>query len=313
MLKLTRVFTTLLLVSIVYVSLLAAPPRNKLIGQRYFDIVAPSFDLAKQTETVLLDAREDAIVMLGDEVTERISVHIVESRDEFVRMTRGALPDWGIGCAIPSENTIVIISPEAMEYDKPFYEIVRHEWAHIALRHRVGRGYLPRFLDEGFAMHFANQWNTSYSLTLAKSGLTGSWFNLRQIDKVNFFNTSQAQIAYAQSFQAVQYFLEMYGMEALQILLDELRDGANLDQALHASIGAGIQTFEIEYNEYLRNHYSWYIIFTDMSIIWIGLAFLIVLAFLLKKKKGKDTIKRWEEEEKYQSTDFDYEEGDPWD
>lgn len=313
MIRLLRVFAAVLLAFVFCLSAQAAPPKNKLIGQQYFNIVAPSFELAKRTENLLLDAREDAILMLGDEVTGRISVHIVDSRDEFVKMTRGALPDWGIGCAIPSENMIVIISPEAMEYDKPFYEIVRHEWAHIALRHRVGRGYLPRFLDEGFAMHFANQWNTSYSLTLAKSGLTGSWFNLQQIDKVNFFNSSQAQIAYAQSFQAVQYFIEMYRMEAFQILLDELRDGANLDQAMRASIGAGIQTFEVEYNEYLRNNYSWYIIFTDMSIIWIGLALLIVLGFLLKKKKGKDTIKRWEEEEKYQSTDFDYEEGDPWD
>jgi len=310
---LKRFLTVTSLLLLFCLSTLAAPPKNKLVSQRYFDIKAPTFEMAKETENILLKARDDAISMMGDDVDRRITIHIVESRDKFNEMTRGALPDWGIGCAIPTQDMIVIISPKTMEYDRPFSEIVRHEWAHIALRHRVGNGYLPRFLDEGFAMTFANQWNTSYAITLAKSGLTGSWFSLTKIDKVNFFNTSEAQIAYAQSFQAVQYFLETYGGEAFHILLDKLRDGATLDTALRESIGAGIQTFETEFNNYLRKHYSWWVIFTDMSIIWIGLALLIVIGFLIKRKKGQDTVKRWEEEEKYQSTDFDYEEGDPWD
>jgi LPXTG-motif cell wall-anchored protein len=141
----------------------------------------------------------------------------------------------------------------------------------------------------------------------------GKLFPLRSIDRVNFFNASQAQIAYAESYQALKYFRASYGKSSFVILLDQLKDGVALDVAMYNAIGADFDTFESEYIKYIGQHYGWLMIFTDMTFIWIGLALLIVVGYLLKKKRGQDTIKRWEEEEKYESTDFDYEEGDPWD
>lgn len=291
----------------------AEPPKTRLLARKHFDIQAADPLLAKATENILIEARLKAQMMLSDTVDSRISVHIAESREQFDKLTRGGLPDWGVGCAIPTKNMIVIISPTAAEYRQPYKEIVRHEWAHIALRHRLGNSYLPRFLDEGFAMHFANQWNNSFAVTLAKAQVFGSIFTLQSIDRVNFFNASQAQIAYAQSHHAVAYFLSEYGSESFQILLDGLREGIPLDRAFEAAIGASFGTFQREYDLHVKDNYSWLLILSDMWLIWIGLALLIIVGYLLKKKRARDTYKRWEEEEKYESTDFDYEEGDPWD
>ncbi len=162
-------------------------------------------------------------------------------------------------------------------------------------------------------MHLAAQWGNSYAVTLAKAQLTGSTFRLEGIDRVNFFNASQAQIAYAQSYQAVAYIITEYGQNSFVMLLESLKDGLSLDDAFQKAVGAQFAQFEIEYNSHIQKNYNWLLILSDMWIIWIGLALLIVLGFLLKKKRNKDTLTRWEEEEKYQSTDFDYEEGDPWD
>jgi len=291
----------------------AEPPKTKLMARQHFDIEAADPLLAKATEIILIESRLEAQMILGDTVDSRISVYIAESREQFDKLTRGGLPDWGVGCAIPTQNMIVIISPTAAEYQQPFEEIVRHEWAHIALRHRLGSSYLPRFLDEGFAMHFAHQWNNSFAVTLAKAQVFGSIFTLRSIDRVNFFNASQAQIAYALSYQAVVYFLSEYGSESFQILLDGLRDGIPLDRAFEDAIGASFSTFQKEYSQHIESNFNWLLILSDMWLIWIGLALLIVVGYLLKKKRARDTYKRWEEEEKYESTDFDYEEGDPWD
>lgn len=288
-------------------------PSTQPMTDIHFDIQADDPGLAHETESILVRSRADAERILGDTVDSKISVYIVNSRERFDMLTRGGLPDWGVGCAIPSKGMIVIISPTAAEYRQPFQEIVRHEWAHIALRQRVGSSYIPRFLDEGFAMYFANQWSNSYAVTLAKAQLLGSLFPLRSIDRVNFFNSSQAQIAYAQSYQAVTYLLTEYGHESFEMILDALRDGLSLDGSFEAAIGADFRTFENEYNLYIQKHYSWLLVFSDMWIMWLVLALLIIIGFILKKKRGRDTIKRWEEEEKYQSTDFDYEEGDPWD
>ncbi len=287
-------------------------PSVRREGKGYI-ISASSNAVAVETEKYLITAIDEAVTILGDTVTDTITVIVADTRDEFKQQTRGAIPDWGAGCAIPSRNEIVVLSPHSSKYEQSFGEIVRHEWAHIALRHRVGRGYLPRFIDEGFAMKFADQWSSGYAVTLGKAQLTGSLFPLQSIDRVNFFNSSQAQIAYAQSQAAVTYFFSSYGDEAFMLLLDELRNGKTLDSAMENAIGASFVIFENEYRKYIKKNYSWYLIFFDMNFLWIGLAIVIVLGFLLKKKRGRDTIKRWEEEEKYQSTDFDYEEGDPWD
>jgi len=289
------------------------PPKNRLVAKKYFEIQAADPLLAKETENILIKSMLEAQEILGDTVDSRILVQIAESREQFDKLTRGGLPDWGVGCAIPTRNMIVVISPAATEYQQPFGEIIRHEWAHIALRHRVGNSYLPRFLDEGFAMHFAKQWDNSFAVTLAKAQIFGSLFSLERIDRVNFFNASQAQIAYAQSQQAVGYFLSEYGSEAFMILLDGIRDGVPLDRAFETAIGADFDTYEREYSLYISGNYSWLLILSDMWMIWIGLALLIIVGYLLKKKHARDTYKRWEKEEKYESTDFDYEEGDRWD
>jgi len=313
MISLRQIAAAMTLALVLFCSSIAAPPKNKLIAQQYFDITASSFEMAKETENHLIKARQDAFELLGSTVDQRISIVVADSREEFGKLTKGALPDWGVGCAIPTQDLIAVISPLAMEYEIGYGTLLRHEWAHIALRDRVGTAYLPRFLNEGFAMYFAHQWSSSYGLTLAKSGLTGSWSSLGEIDRVNFFNTSEAQIAYAQSFKAVEYFLDEYKIEGFYILLNELKLGKSLDASFMTATGATFASFQAEFAKYLKQNYSWWIIFTDMTVVWILLALLIVVGFLLKKRRSRDTVKRWEEEEKYQSTDFDYEEGEPWD
>jgi hypothetical protein len=292
---------------------LAGGRTSPVVDTDKYKIVATDPQLAIETQNLLIRAIADAEQMLDDTLKSQVTVNIADSRAEFNDKIRGGLPDWGVGCAIPTQNLIVILSPRSAEYQQSFGEILRHEWGHIALRNKIGDAYLPRFLDEGFAMDFAGQWNTGFAITLAKAQLMGRLFRLRSIDKVNFFNSSEAQIAYAQSYQAMKYFRASYDDSSFLILLDRVRDGVALDAAMYAAIGADFDTFEAEYNNYIKRHYSWLLIFSDMTFIWIGLALLIVIGYLLKKKRGQDTIKRWEEEEKYESTDFDYEEGDPWD
>ena len=50
-------------------------------------------------------------------------------------------------------------------------------------------------------------------------------------------------------------------------------------------------------------------LFGDLYFLWIFLAGVVVIGFLLKLKKRNKFYKKWEEEERLQSTDFDY--GDP--
>ena len=50
-------------------------------------------------------------------------------------------------------------------------------------------------------------------------------------------------------------------------------------------------------------------IFTDTYFLWIFLALVVFIGFLVKTIRRQKYYKKWDDEDKYQSTDFDY--GDP--
>ena len=50
-------------------------------------------------------------------------------------------------------------------------------------------------------------------------------------------------------------------------------------------------------------------LFGDLYFIWIIFAAIVVICFVLGYRRRRKYYRKWEEEEKYQSTDFDY--GDP--
>ena len=89
-------------------------------------------------------------------------------------------------------------------------------------------------------------------------------------------------------------------METLRELVDLARLSAS---------GANLQEFETEYNQYLKKTYNLISLFTDMMFLWIGLAVVVVVGFILQYQKRRKYYKEWEDQEKYQSSDFDY--GDP--
>ncbi len=47
----------------------------------------------------------------------------------------------------------------------------------------------------------------------------------------------------------------------------------------------------------------------DTFLFWIGLALIVVVGTFLRYRKRRQLFKKWERDEKFQSTDFDY--GDP--
>ena len=108
---------------------------------------------------------------------------------------------------------------------------------------------------------------------------------------------------------AVRFLLDAYGVESFNILLDSLKSRRSVDEALMAATGSDYSGFEREYVDFLKSRFNLLTIIANMSYLWLFLAVVVVVGFILAFRKKKKYYKKWEEEEKYQSTDFDY--GDP--
>ncbi len=160
----------------------AVPPR--------FEIQAHDQNIASEVETILESSYQRISDFLEDSLTEVVSVYVLDNEEEFVSMVGNKFPDWGVACAIPRRNLIILKSPIEFRYYRPFSQVVTHELAHIFMGTLSGQGRVPRWLDEGFAMYHSQEWRIGQEVAVARAVLTGSILPLSQIESVNAFKES---------------------------------------------------------------------------------------------------------------------------
>ena len=279
-----------------------------LAGSHY-DYHASSLQFAPIVDSAITIARDRLIKILGDSIHYRPQVYIEDNLQEFKRRIGTAVPDWGAAVAMPYKQMMVIKSPAHFRLGKSLFELVKHEYAHLALEDRLQHAKAPRWLDEGLAMYVAYEWGWSSNFALSQAVVLGSLVPLQDIEKLNRFPEGRAQTAYAQSYVAVKYLVDEYGFETFNILLDNLMNRQSMDDALMAAVGSNYKGFETEYLKYLKTRYNLLTIFIDMSYLWLFLALVVVIGFILRYRKRRKFYKEWDEYDKYHSTDFDY--GDP--
>ncbi len=265
---------------------------------------------------LILDVASLRIEKLLDiKLPDTIFVAIVETQQQFDSLAGGSLPEWGAGAAIPSRNLMLLREPMMDRYPGTMADLLEHELAHIAMYHRVRGVRLPRFIEEGFASWFAGEWSFSNVTTVAAAQISKSLFPLRDIDEVNSFHQAQANLAYSQSYLVVAYIFQRYGELGFIDLLDAFAEGKNITEAFHRGLDISFWRFEADYRKYLSDNYTLMAILSDMSGLWIILAIVVFLGWLLIRRRRKTAFDRWKEEEKYQSTDFDYsgsDDDEPW-
>ena len=271
----------------------------------YFD--DPTF--VKVADKVLDTVRPQLIRLLGDSLSYRPSIYIVNSNARFQQLVQTKFPDWGAGAAIPLHKMIVIKSPHLFNINKPIEELLAHEYAHLALHERTGFHEPPRWFDEGLAMYVSTEWSWSDYLALSKASIFGQILPLDSIEYLNRFNESQAHVAYAESYLATRYFYEEYTAKSVQVFLDSIRAGESVSDALVASTGSNYREFDREVRLYIQKHYNISTLFMDTMFLWAGLALIVLIGVYVSFKKRRQYYKKWEREERLQSSDFDY--GDP--
>lgn len=284
----------------------AASDNSTAIRRPYVTYYLDSPDYAASVDSALLSARAKLASLLRDTVAYAPDLYLVNDADRFRTLIGGKFPDWGAAAAIPSRGRIVLKSPGAFNVQRPLPELVAHEYSHLALADRLGLYSPPRWLDEGLAMYVSMEWSWSNNLAMSKAAVFRQFVKLSEIELVNRFNAGKAEVAYSQSCVAVKYLIDQYGINSFNVLLDSIAHGAPLDSALMAATGSTMAGFEQEFHEHLLQRYNVMSLFMDTFWFWIILAFVVVIGGFLSFRRRRQVYRRWEEEERFQSTDFDY-------
>ncbi len=259
------------------------------------------------------------VKLLGYLPADSLSIYIVNSQERFDSLSGPYLPDWGAGVAIPHKRLIVIKSPLILSGEKSLGELTAHEYTHIMLARKTRYKAVPRWLNEGMAQYLSSEWNWQDNIAVGVAILLGYTLKLGEIEQINRFHADRAETAYAESYLAFTYFLDTYGESGLRIFLDNCAHNRTFNHGFILATGAGYGSFEREFSSYQHGRYNLLAVIFNSNILWLLLAMIIIIGFILNRIKRKSRMKELEKYDELHSTDFDYgevekpDEDKPWD
>lgn len=243
---------------------------------------------------VLRQAREEIEHDLALVREETLRVIIAPSRAWFRDYLRGELPEWTQAFAIPAVSTMIVRSPRWDRPESSLRQSLVHELLHLLLHQRIGNRELPRWLDEGMAVFYAEHADFENKSILSRALATGSLIPLQDIDRVLEFDPNRAQLAYQESYSAVRYLLATYDAEALRTLLVGIAVGEDLDLLFLRATGSTVAGFEREWHGYLQRTQRWLWLSEMDELIWLVLPLLFILVFLIIRHRNRRKMAEWE-------------------
>lgn len=216
-------------------------------------------------------------------------VRLIVTPDDsaFDSIVRGRVPEWGAAVAMPASNSIVIRASDGVPAVR---QHLRHELAHLALREAVPRG-VPRWLDEGYAVVAANEWDGTDVLRVNWAMVRGVRPSLRDVDRaLQEPSATNAAGAYAFAATAAR-MLERLGRErGFEPIFAGLRAAGDLDAALRATHQMTIGQFEEQWQRDLRRRYGWMTLLGSATVFWAFAA--LILAALWSRSRMRYEARR---------------------
>ncbi|MFH1139617.1 MAG: peptidase MA family metallohydrolase [Pseudomonadota bacterium] len=227
-----------------------------------------------------------------------LTIILASSNDAYFRaQPRGwRAPDWSAAAAYPELGLIVMKSRNVLptaELD----EILAHEIFHILLGKLFGRAPVPRWLEEGLAMHLSGEGGLSRRTDLARALIAGRLIPLRELVDRFPEDSFGAETAYAESFYLVAFLRDEFGPQALGTVLKSLSLGASPETALFHATRRPPQRLERDFSDWLRRRFSLFLLLDQPGIMWAAAALVLAGAMAWKRRAIKRKLAEWEAEE----------------
>lgn len=118
---------------------------------------------------------------------------------------------------------------------------IAHEYAHLMVDY-ITSGNYPRWFTEGVAQ-YEEEKLTGYLLDERDITHPGELYSFSSMDK-EFDSLADQNLAYYQSFQAINYIVDHYGEERLQKILLDLGKGSSMEKSFRDNLGESMDQFE---------------------------------------------------------------------
>ena len=219
-----------------------------------------------------------------------VSVTVAPSEVLFRDMQPGRAPTWADGTAWPNDGLIFLRSPRLRPGPAtPLSTVFDHELVHVLMGQAFGDRPVPTWLQEGVAKVMAREVNEHMTDALAGAMLTGRLLSLEEITSGFPSEPGRAQLAYAQSTDLVAFIRNHWGKEALQVVIQRMAQGEDVDTALRAATGLGPTALDAAWRGRLLASPLWLKALAQPGL-WLGagsLFFVVAGLFRLRRTHKK--------------------------
>lgn len=252
-------------------------------------------------QQALEEVRNRIVSDIGEVDNPPIRVYVVPSHAQFLALEPPGsdVPPWAAAAAFSRRNLILIRSPRLLKgRKKDVVKTAAHEISHVLLGRAVGNEFLlPRWLNEGFAMYEAGEWNLWDTTTMMWASVTDSFSPFEELASSFPGGERDARVAYLQSMSMIAYLLDNYGPDAFISFIRRLKEQRNLNYSLKQTYGMTMRQLEKRWHKKMRLTYSWIPIGTSVSALWFLFTWLLVVGYIRKRAGARRKLRQWEKEE----------------
>jgi len=237
---------------------------------------------------------------LGQPVLEHALMRIARDPEQMKGLApEGApVPEYASGVAWPALHLAILSmqAPRTWEAtDLP--ELARHELMHLALTDAVGGRQLPRWFDEGLAVHESGEAWTARLQTLWQATLSKSLVPFDDLDHGFPAEGSEAGIAYAESADVVRFLMRDDDRARFGSLVQRVRAGTAFDRALGDAYDTDLRKLEYEWRLDVSHRFGLLPAVTGGTALWGLISVLAIVAFVKRRKRAKLKLEQWAREE----------------
>lgn len=265
---------------------------REVAGERARVRYGPGDSLRAVRTLELLEA-QPPLPGLPAQVPTGVIAYLAPTEGAFDSLTGGRVPEWGAGVAIPSRMTLVIpayVADRTRGWSET--EVLRHEWAHLALHQHLEGLRIPRWFDEGYATWVSGGWDAAEVWRLRVALATGSAPPLDSLTLEWPRGRAGADLAYLLSATALEYLAGESGERGLSVLLSRWRTGSDFDEAFRRTYGVTLGQFEEDWRAYVKERYGWLFVLSHSLIFWLVLSVLLVVMVWIRRRRNRQAMAR---------------------
>ena len=195
-------------------------------------------------------------------------------------------PDYATGVAYSGWGVILLTMSAPQSWEPPDLEVVLvHELSHVVLYRAVLGNRVPRWFNEGVAIHQSEVRLLSRMQSLLQAAAQQSIHRLSEIDRNFPDRPHEVNTAYAQSASIVGFLRRTDNDERrFHRLIQTLRDGETFDTALATGYGWTRIGLERQWRDSLRTRYRILPALFAGSTIWVAAAILVLFAYRRRRR-----------------------------